>query len=47
MTNTLAIVLGALIALFLGVDALAFDGAATLFLGRKLYWLIDYIAFWR
>lgn len=47
MTNSLAIVLGLMIALFLGVDFLAFDGDGTLFLARKLYWLIDYVAFWR
>lgn len=47
MTNQLAIVLGVIIALFLGVDFTLFGGDATLFLARKLYWLIDYIAFWR
>ncbi|GAA4225121.1 hypothetical protein J4E08_01930 [Sagittula sp. NFXS13] len=47
MTNQLAIVLGLMIALLFGVDFLMFDGEGTLFLARKLYWLIDYLAFWR
>ncbi|WP_425070876.1 hypothetical protein [Sagittula sp. S175] len=47
MNNTLALVLGAMIAVFLAVDFMVFDWANTIFLGRKLFWLIDYIAFWR
>lgn len=47
MTNTLAIIIGGAILLFLGSDYMFFDGSNTLFLARKLYWLIDYIAFWR
>ncbi len=47
MTNQLALILGAIIAALIGVDLLLFDGAYLLFLAKKLFWLIDYIAFWR
>ena len=47
MTNTLAISLGGIILLALGADAVLNDSAATLFLGRKLIDLIEYLAFWR
>lgn len=47
MTNQLAILLGALILISLGVDAYAYDWSNTLFLGRKLADLIEWLAFWR
>ena len=47
MNDTLALVLGIALAIFLGVDFLVFDWANSIFLGRKLFWLIDYVAFWR
>lgn len=47
MTNTLAIGLGGIILAALGADLFLNDSAATLFLGRKLIDLIEYLAFWR
>lgn len=47
MNNTLALVLGLAIAVFIGVDLTLFDGENLLFLGRKMFWLIDWVAFWR
>ncbi|ETA52126.1 MULTISPECIES: hypothetical protein [Ponticoccus] len=47
MTNSLAIALGLAIAAFVAADLLLFDGTNLLFLARKLYWLIDWLAFWR
>ncbi|MEI4232567.1 hypothetical protein [Roseovarius sp. D22-M7] len=47
MTNRIAIILAAVILALLGLDTLANDGAASVFLGRKTVALIEYIAFWR
>lgn len=47
MTNRLALILGGIIAILIVWDLTLFDGANLLFLGKKLYWLIDYVAFWR
>ncbi|ETX28362.1 hypothetical protein [Roseivivax isoporae] len=47
MTNTIALVLGLMIAGGIAYDAVAFDGAHLLFLARKGYVLIDWVAFWR
>jgi len=47
MTNTLAFWLAGLIALALGLDAYLYDWQGTMFLGRKLMQLIDWLAFWR
>lgn len=47
MTNQIAIVLGALILLCLGVDGYIFGWANTLFLARKFADLIEWTAFWR
>jgi len=47
MTNPIALWLAALIALALLVDALVFGGAGALFLARKTFLLIDWLAFWR
>jgi hypothetical protein len=47
MTNTLAIGLGGIILIGLGADVLLNDSQSTLFLGRKLIDLIEYVAFWR
>jgi len=47
MTNTIAIGLGALIFLGLGLDYALFDWSNTVFLGRKLVDLIEWMAFWR
>ncbi len=45
MTNTLAIGLGALILLGLGVDYAVYEWDNTVFLGRKLVDLIEWLAF--
>ncbi len=47
MTNTISIWLGLLIVAALGVDAVMFDWAFTVYLGRKILELIEYLAFWR
>jgi len=47
MSNQIALGLGAVILLCLGLDALLFDWANTLFLGRKMTVLIEWMAFWR
>lgn len=47
MTNKLAIGLAIVIAGVFAVDALAYDGTLPVFLGRKLYELLDWLAFWR
>jgi hypothetical protein len=47
MTNQIAIVLGALILLGIGYDALAHDGVNLLFLARKFADLVEWLAFWR
>ena len=47
MTNTLAIILGLLIAGFFALDHYMFDWGATIFLMRKLMELIEHLAFWR
>jgi hypothetical protein len=41
------LVVAALIAAALAADALLNDGVATLFLIRKLFQLVEYLAFWR
>ena len=47
MTNSVAIVLGLIILGALGVDAMVFDWANSLFLARKFFDLIEWMAFWR
>jgi len=47
MTNRIAIGLAVVIAGFLALDAWAFGGSLTVFLGRKGLELIEWIAFWR
>lgn len=47
MTNTLALGLGTLILLGLGLDYSLFAWENTIFLGRKLIDLIEWMAFWR
>ncbi len=47
MTNTLAIVLGAIIIAALILDQVLNAGTATLFLLRKIFALIEYVSFWR
>ncbi|MGC1504815.1 MAG: hypothetical protein WA782_11840 [Sulfitobacter sp.] len=47
MTNTIAIVLGGLILGALVVDIMMFGTQHLLFLGKKFFELIEWIAFWR
>ncbi len=47
MTNQIALVLGVLILIALGCDGFFNDWTATVFLGRKLADLIEWMAFWR
>ena len=47
MTNKLAIWLALIIAALLAVDFYRFDWANTVFLIRKLFALIEWMAFWR
>lgn len=47
MTNRLAIYLGLFLAALVAADLLLFDGANLLFLAKKLFRLIDWLAFWR
>ena len=47
MTNRIAIALAVVIAAVFAVDAVAFDGALPVFLGRKGLEFLEWIAFWR
>jgi hypothetical protein len=47
MTNLIAISLGGIILVALGLDIIFNDGTAVLFVGRKLIDFIEYLAFWR
>ena len=47
MTNKLALYLGALLVIALGVDLLYYDLNYTIFWTKKLVDLIDYLAIWR
>ena len=47
MSNGVALVLGAVLALLLLADWLWFEAAGLVFLGRRLADLTEYLAFWR
>ncbi|MGB7270745.1 MAG: glyceraldehyde-3-phosphate dehydrogenase [Albidovulum sp.] len=47
MTNRIAMALAIIIALALALDLWVQEGAASMFLIRKLTELVDYAAFWR
>ena len=47
MTNQIAIILGSVILIGLGLDWYLNDQTGTLYLGRKLADLIEWLAFWR
>lgn len=47
MTNQIALILGAVILIGLGIDYYQFEWSNTLFLARKLAALIEWLAFWR
>lgn len=47
MTNKIAIWLGLLLVLAVVADFLLFGGDNLLFLAKKLFELLDWVAFWR
>lgn len=47
MTNQLAIMIGLSIFASVAADLALNDGDSLLFLGRKLFFLLDWMAFWR
>lgn len=47
MTNTLALILGALILGAIVLDVMVFGTEHLVFLGKKLFELIEWLAFWR
>ena len=47
MTNPIALVLGLLILLALGVDLILFGSGHMVFLGKKLFQFLEWLAFWR
>ena len=47
MSNTPALIIGAFILVSVGLDFVLTGGTNVLFLGRKLFVLIDWLAFWR
>ncbi|MBO9464883.1 hypothetical protein J7443_06570 [Tropicibacter sp. R15_0] len=47
MSNQLAIILGVAILAAVGIDYFLAGGETLLFLGRKFFVLLDWVAFWR
>ncbi|SPF75803.1 hypothetical protein ALP8811_00797 [Aliiroseovarius pelagivivens] len=47
MTNQLAIILGAMILLLVGLDVFVWDAENLLFLAKKFLDLTEWAAFWR
>ncbi len=47
MSNQLAIFLGIVILIGVGIDYMFFDFSNLLFLSRKMLDLVHYVAFWR
>ncbi len=47
MTNLIAIILGLLLILAAAVDVMFYGTEHLIFLGKKLFELIEWIAFWR
>jgi hypothetical protein len=47
MTNRLAIVLGLILIIAITVDVMMYGSEHVIFLGKKLFELIEWIAFWR
>ncbi len=47
MTNRIAAWLAALLILAIALDVTLFDSRHLLFLGRKVFILLDWMAFWR
>ena len=47
MTNTIAITLGLFLLVAVSIDYALFDAENLLFLGKKFFVLLDWVAFWR
>lgn len=47
MTDRIALALGAVVLGLIALDVFANDGAALLFLMRKLFTFVEFLAFWR
>ena len=47
MTDRIALALGAVLLGLIALDVLANGGAALLFLLRKLFTFVEFLAFWR
>jgi hypothetical protein len=47
MTNRIAIVLGLAVLTAVVVDGVVYDSEYLIFLGKKLFELIEWMAFWR
>jgi hypothetical protein len=47
VTNKAAIILAGVIILALVLDYAGNDGAATMFMLRRMFGLVEYLAFWR
>jgi len=47
MSNAVAIILGLLIVLLITADIVFLDSETLVFLGKKLFQLIEWMAFWR
>lgn len=47
MTNSIALVLGITVVGGIAADLLLNSGDALVFLGKELFLLIEYLAFWR
>ncbi|MGB7243323.1 MAG: hypothetical protein WBC93_14695 [Sulfitobacter sp.] len=47
MTNRIALYLGAIIAIIVVLDLAIYGSEHVIFLGKKLYEFIEWIAFWR
>lgn len=47
MTNKIALALALVIIAVFAVDAFAFGGALPVFLAKKIFVFLDWLAFWR
>ncbi|WP_226621414.1 hypothetical protein [Alloyangia pacifica] len=47
MTNRIALWIGALLIAAIALDIMLFDSRTLVFLGRKIFILLDWMAFWR
>ncbi|MBE9635744.1 hypothetical protein [Salipiger mangrovisoli] len=47
MTNRIALWLGALLILAIALDVTLYDSRHLVLLGRKIFILLDWMAFWR